>query len=213
MVLVEDQVLLRAQECPCKLIMRCEIVKTVQWRGILYSGIMGVKRDEIADTHLGELLERIGTVQGFPSVAPVLSALVQERHDHTDAVGFSVCRSYDTLQILIVVVRGHVVCVTVHFVCQAVIAHIDEDEKIFSAHGLLQNSLSLAAVEAGRVESEEIVLFCVTLKSGIIDVYVVDLAAKVHKIIVDLISKFRGAVEDQQFERGHGHGIFKLFQI
>ena len=84
--------------------------------------------------------------------------------------------------------------VAVHIVGQAVVAYIYEDKKILSANSLLQHCFSLAAVKTGRAESEEVVFFRIALKGGIVDIYVVLFAAKVYKIVVDLVSKLRGAV-------------------
>ena len=86
------------------------------------------------------------------------------------------------------------VCVTVHGVGQAVVAHINEDKQVFAADSLFQHGFSLAAVKAGRLELKQIVVLRIALKCGIIDIYIVYLAAKINQIIIHFISKLCGAL-------------------
>ncbi len=84
-----------------------------------------------------QFLQSQGTVQGFPFAALVLASLIEKRHDHIDTVRFSVGCGNDTLQILIVVVRRHMIFVTADRVGQAVVQHIGKDEKIHASYGLI----------------------------------------------------------------------------
>ena len=89
-VLVNDQVRFCAQERLHKLIGRVEAVESVERNGILHSGIVSVEGDDVVDAHIRQLLKRQGTVQRFSLGALMLTALIQERHDHIKPVRFAV---------------------------------------------------------------------------------------------------------------------------
>ena len=65
-----------AEQTLYKLVYRLYSLKAFQGDGILYPGIMGIKGDDVVNTHAHKLLERQCTVQGFTSGALVLTALI-----------------------------------------------------------------------------------------------------------------------------------------
>ena len=50
---------------------------------------MGVKGNNIGNSHSLQFLQRAGAVQGFPVAAAVLAPAVQQGHNHADPVGLS----------------------------------------------------------------------------------------------------------------------------
>ena len=138
-----------------ELIGRHEVVEAGQRDGVLDSGIMGVEGDEIRDTHLFQFHQHRGAVQGFSAGPAVLAAFIEEGHNDIDAVrGHDACPD-DALQVLEVVVRGHVIRVAVHLVGQRVVRDIDHDIKVAAADGLIDASLALAGAEAGAMDVEK----------------------------------------------------------
>ena len=61
------------------------------------SRIMGVKSNEVADAHVPQFFQGKSTVQGFPAVSLMLSALIEERHDDIDPMRFAVAGRDDSL--------------------------------------------------------------------------------------------------------------------
>ena len=71
----------------------------------------------------------------------MLAAFVKEWHNYIYTVCLS-CRSGDnTLQILIVIIRWHMIDMSVYCVCQAVVADIHHNKEIFSADTFAKHSL------------------------------------------------------------------------
>lgn len=65
----------------------------------------------------------------------MLTALVQKRHDDVDSVGLAGGSRNNSLQILIVVVRGHVVFAAADRVGLAVIGNVNHDIKVGAPYG------------------------------------------------------------------------------
>ena len=79
----------------------------------------------------------------------MLSAFIEERHDDVDTSQRTVAGSDDTLQILVVVIRRHVVGIAVHVVSNTMIAYIGENEQILTADGLADLRFASPASETG----------------------------------------------------------------
>ena len=70
--------------------------------------------------------------------------LIQEWHNDIDSAGFSTDGCDDTLQILEVVVRRHVVGVAAQRIGQAVVADIEQNVDIVTADRFVDDTLCLA---------------------------------------------------------------------
>ena len=66
------------------------------------------------------------------------------------------------------VVRGHVVCVTVHLVGNAVIAHIHEDKDVLTTDGCVENALGFPGAKAGALYFYKIIVFHIAMEGGIL---------------------------------------------
>ncbi len=188
-----------------------EIVKAVQRDGILHPGIVGIEGDEIADAHVTQLPQGKGAVQGLPAAPFVLPALIEEGHDDIDSVGLAVAGGDDALQVLVMIVRGHMVRVAVHIVCNAVVADIYQQKQVFAADGLTEEGLSLPASETGRLYGGQVVLFDIALEGGVcLDFVVMDSSAEFHEIVVDSLTHLPGGRQRDNLQRGNGHGVLKL---
>ena len=118
---------------------------------ILHPGIMSVKGDDIVHSHTHHFLKRQSTVQRFPCGALMLTAFVEIRHDHGDPPCLSSHRSDNSFEILIMIVRRHMVFVPAQGIGQTVICHIHKQVKIGSADGFQDNALGLPGAEAGHL--------------------------------------------------------------
>ena len=153
MIVVHLQIRLCAQQRLHKLIGRLEIVEAVQRSSVLYPGIVRVKGDNVLDTHILKLLKGESAVQGFPAGAAVLPAFVKEGHDHVDAVGLSGGGGNHTLQVLIMIVRRHMVFMAADRISQAVIADIYHNKEIASADRFAQTALASPVPKRGQEQS------------------------------------------------------------
>lgn len=108
---------------------------------------MCVESQNVGNAHLLKLLQHVCAVQRLAVAAAVLTAAVKQRHHDVNAVCLTTCRLNETLQILIMVIRGHVVLVAEVVVGQAVIAYVYNKEQVIAAHGRLDKTLAVAGRE------------------------------------------------------------------
>ena len=131
------------------LIGRHQVVKAHQGHSVLHTGVVGVKGDHVVHAHGLQLLQREGAVQRFPVAAAVLPSAVEQGHHHGDAVGLAHGGLDKPLQVLVMVVGGHVVLLAKVLVGAAVVAHIHHKVQVIAPHGALQNALAIAGGEPG----------------------------------------------------------------
>ncbi len=124
----------------------------------MYAGIVGIKGNDVGNSHADQLFQCKGTVQRFDLGALVLTALVEKRHDHADTAGLSRGSSNETLQILVVVVRGHVIDVSVDAVGQRIVADIYHDKEIDAPHGFVHDSFCLSGTKTRTAAFDKIVV-------------------------------------------------------
>ena len=105
---------------------------------------MGVEGYQIGDSHGMKLLQHACAVEGFPEVAFVLTAAVEDRHDDGDPMSLSSCCLNKSFEILIVVVRRHVVFVAEQVVGTSVVAYIYENVHISAADSLVYHTLGVS---------------------------------------------------------------------
>ena len=144
MFIVDLEIVDRCYHGLQKLIRRHEVVESGQRDGILHTRIMSVKSNDIGNAHLHQLLKSQGTVQRFSFCSFVLTAFIKERHDHIDPVGFSGGGGNNPLQILIMIVRGHMIGMTADLVCQAVVAYVYHNKHIRSPDRFADNAFGFS---------------------------------------------------------------------
>ena len=124
-------------------------VKALKRDRVLHTGVVGVKGDDVGHAHVHQFLQGKGTVQGLPLCAFMLPSLVEEGHNDVDPAGFAVCRGNDTLQILIMVIRGHVIFMAADRIGKAEIADIYHNKHIGAPDRFADDSLGFPGAEAG----------------------------------------------------------------
>ena len=120
----------RAEKTFDKLVNRQEVFKSGQRDRILDAGVMGIKGDDIIDSHAYQLFQSLGTVKGFPAGTPELAAFIEKRHYHVDAACFPADRRDHPLQVDEVIIRRHVIDLSAHIVSNAVITYIQNEKDI-----------------------------------------------------------------------------------
>ena len=148
MIVVELEVLNVLDQCLKELIGREEVVETVQRDRVLYTRIMCVESDEVGNTHITQFLEHQCTVKRFSLGTAVLTSFIKEWHDHVDTMSLTGSCGDDSFEILIVVVRGHVVLMTTDSISFCVVCDIHHDKKVGTTYRLFDITLALAGTEA-----------------------------------------------------------------
>ena len=169
-----------------------DVVEAHGGHGVHNAGVMGVKRDDVLDTDVAQLLQRKGAVQALTADAAMLAAAVQAGHDDADAVG-AACNGLDqTHQVLEVVVRGEMVLIPEQLIGNAVVARIDEDIQVVAAGGRLDETLCVAGLETRAVGRDD---------EGV-DIRVADLARPADEVTVNEFAKLLCAGAGNQTEIG-----------
>ena len=81
----------------------------------------------------------------------MLSALVEHRHNYVDSSCLTADSADYALEISIVIVGAHGNGLTVHFVGNAVVENVANDEDIVSANGRVKIALAFACAESGAM--------------------------------------------------------------
>ena len=76
MILIDDQILLVTEQRTDELVRRCKIIEALQWCRILDTRIVGIKRNEVGNTHFTQLFECISAVKRFTAASFMLSAFI-----------------------------------------------------------------------------------------------------------------------------------------
>ena len=207
MLIIDLKVIDAAQKTFDELISRLYGVKTVERDRVHDAGIMRVEGDDIVDAHADQLLQRDRAVKRFACGALVLAALIEIGHDHGDPAGFTADRSDRSLEVLIVVVRRHVVLKTEHLIGLAVVDDICDQVQVHTADGLCHYAFSFTCAEAGKVAVDNVGRTLVADIGQRILVLALALISPACKVKVDLRSHFLASF-DRNYSKGTcGHCI------
>ena len=99
------------------------------------------------------------------------------------------------------IVRRHVVQMTVHCIGQTVVADIDHDKKIFSADRFAQNAFCLTRTETRAAVLYEIIFAFIGCEKCGIYIFFKGFLAKSDNMVVDLLPKSFAALERGDFKR------------
>ena len=154
------------------------VVQAHQGDGVLHPGIVGVKGNEIGNAHMPHFLEHDRTVQGLPVVSPVLPAAIQQRHDHVDSVRLSLSCLNQALQVLIMVIRRHMVFIAKQLIRAVIIAHIRQNKQVRTPNSGLDEPLSVSGGKPGT--------FCFNQEGLFISAA---LSAPLNQILVNFLPK------------------------
>ena len=131
----------------------------------------------------------------------MLASLIEERHDDIDPVCLAVDGGDHPLEVLEMVVGGHMVFKSVHLVGDGVVRDVHENKDVLASGGSLKNCLAFACGKTGEKMRKPVILFIVSLISGIIAVFVVVTCAEIVDPAVDLLTEFLRGRENDKGER------------
>ena len=147
-VLIHGKIGITANQRLNELVGGAHIVKAAKGHGILHTGIVCIKGDDVLHTHSLQLLQHQCTVKRLASGALVLTPLIQHGHDHRYAARLACNGSDHTLEIGKMIVRAHGYLLTVHFVGHTVIEGIAVNVNVVTAQGFVQQGLCLTGAKA-----------------------------------------------------------------
>ena len=156
MLIIDLKVIYTAQKALDELIGRLYGVEAVERDRVHDAGIVRVEGDDIVDAHADQFLQRDRAVKRFARCALVLAALIEIGHDHGDPAGFSADRSDRSLEVLIVIVRRHMVLKSEHLIGLAVVDNIRDQVQIHSADGLGHYTFAFTGTKAGKVTFDNV---------------------------------------------------------
>ena len=124
----------------------------------------------------------------------MLASFVKERHDDVDSAGFTGAGKNNTLEILVVIVRAHVVFLTEHLIGAGKIGYITDDEKVMTTDRTLDNGLTFTGRETGILDGNSIVL---TIESRVFadKLLFLILGSALIEVPVDFIRKLHAAFQ------------------
>ena len=188
----------RLEHCLQHLIGRHHVVKAHQRNGIVYAGVVCIYSQNVGHAHLIQFLQCTGTVQRFAVVPAVLTAAVQDRHDHVDTVCLTAGCLNQTLQILIVVVRRHCVHLIVHLIFYVVVSYVHNDEQILTADSRLDQSLAVTGRKTRAFRFDQECVYIITT-----------LVSPVHQVVIQLIAQFLCTFHCNQSERCNAGSVIE----
>jgi len=100
--------------------------------------------------------------------------------------------------------------ITVHFVCNAVIADIYEKEYVLPADRFMERSLSFPGAEAGAGSFGKIIVFYITLKSGIVFGEIIYCLSEFYQIVVDTVCQLCGGLRGNNLQRGNWYSSLQF---
>ena len=74
----------------------------------------------------------------------MLSAFVEERHDDVDSACFTGAGQNDTFQVLIVIIRAHMVLLAKHLICAGEIGDVADNKQVVTTYRTLDHGFSFA---------------------------------------------------------------------
>ena len=192
-----------------KLIRRLNSFKAFQRDCILYPWIVCVESDNIFYAHIGQLLKCQCTIQRFPGTAFVLSAFIKEWHNDCNTSCLATDGSDDSLQILKVIIRWHVVDLPTYFVRQTVVTDIHQKIDIFAANRFIQNTFGLAGSETRtyRINNIRILFIICKMNRGI---YTHSVSPS-HDVIVNFFSDCFTAFQWDNPQISVGDSFWQIF--
>ena len=195
MIFVDLKVIHTAQESFNKLVGGLDSVKPVKRDRVHDAGIICVKGDNIVYAHAHQFLKRDGAVERFSGGALVLAALIEIGHDHGDPARLAADRCDHSLEVLIVIVGGHVVGDPEHFVGLTVIYNICKEIEIHSADRLGKHAFAFTGTETGKITVNDIRWALVTDISDGTLVLTFALRSPTGEIVIDLGSHLLAALD------------------
>ena len=125
------------------------IIEAHQRHSVHHTGVVCVKRNQVAHAYIPQGLQHESAVQGFPVSAAMLTAAIQHGHDDIQPVSLAARGLDQTKQILEMIVGGHGVRLSEQIVLNAVVAHVDDKVQVHTTYGGFDQTFGIAGRKTG----------------------------------------------------------------
>ncbi len=132
----------------------------------------------------------------------MLSALVEHGHDYVDTSCLTCDSADNTLKISVVIIGAHGYGLTVHFISNAVIENVTNDENVVTAYRSVKVTLTFAGSESGAVSLYNEGLVSASPFFKIVVNSRGEFLASAHSDNAEISEKFSFHVGVQSFHRG-----------
>ena len=150
---------------------------------------------------MDQLLQGDGAVKGFPAGTFMLPTFVKIGHDHVDPAGFSADGGDNAFQVLIMVIRGHMVFLPEKGIGQTVVNDIHQKIEVHSADGFLNDAFSLSGPEPGNPAFEQIGIALIAGEDQAVLMFAFPLPAPFYEVMVHLLAERLAACQRDDPQR------------
>ena len=193
-----------------ELIRRGVIGKVTDRDHALDPGVMGVKCNEIVNAQIEELLEHQGGVHGFTSALMVLTAFIQEGHDHGDPFGSASDGGNHPFQIHEVIIGRHMVDETVHRICDRIVCDIHQDIDILAADRSFDDRPAFAGLEPVQIDGDPVIFLIIAFHQRVVMGYGNAFSAESADKIIHLAAELLGGRQHNKPDWSNGKAAVKL---
>ena len=143
----------------------------------------------------------------------MLTSLVKEWHNNVDTVCFTGGCGDNSLQILVMVIRRHVVLMTAYAVSKAVIGHIYHNVKVCTTNGFFDVTFTFTGSETRAFAVYKERFFCIALwdNGGFLGCY--KFFTEFNQLFVNLLGQFAASGKCGDSDRGNRHRLFQQFYV
>ena len=161
---------------------------------------MCVKRNDVVNAHVVELLKSQWAIQRLSCGSSVLTAFIQKWKNHSNSSCFAADSCDDTLQICKVIIRRHMIGLSAKGVGQAVVCYINHNEQVVTSYRLIDHTFGFSGTESRNIRFNNIAFSGIVLKSNIVLMLVLTVLSPGSKIIIDLATELCAAGRRDQPE-------------
>ncbi len=135
----------------------------------------------------------------------MLPAFIQKRHDYIDTSCLTSDGGDHTFQVLVMIVRGHVVDMSCKRIGQTVVAYIYHKVDILSANGFVNNALGFPGAKTRHFCVDQIGIPLISVVNNIIFIYVAFFLPPLYDVVVYPAAHLFAAVKSNDSKRSDGY--------
>jgi hypothetical protein len=156
---------------------------------------------------MDKLLKSYRAVKRFTARPLMLPAFVKEGHDNGNTPCFSAYSGNQTLEILVMIIGGHVVFVAAERICKTVVADINKKIEVGASDRFVNGSLSFAGPEPRYLGIEDIGVALVAFKGKGGMMLVLPFGPPFYKVLIDLMPHIHKAFKGNDPKRTNRYGF------
>ena len=143
----------------------------------------------------------------------MLTAFIKEWHDYIDTMCLTCSCGNNSLQILKMVIRRHVILVTADSVCGTVVGNVYHNVKVGSSDRFLNDSLTFTGTETRTFALHDKRVFAVSLWNIVKALLFYKFLTEFYQVSVYLLCKFAAALQRSDTNRCDRHRFLKQFYV